>query len=247
MNKDVLRKMNDIHTPLNEFLALLYENTAEDGTLYVPYLRNPLMDFGIPVLRTRMDWDIHGYEQAAAELYRLIDGLKTLAPHAKALDDGADPSAVLTNPFVLQVYRTYGVPLDDGDFDRERLDDIYDRLSTAKLVQRLRDMQESGAEMDEESLSFLWEYQSVSVTEEEIAYANAYHDHLVAEAKQRLGDRPMAYDVYQCGWRLWRLYGINTPSSVLRVGEQTLAAAFMIYRHGTEPEIVLDDLDLDDE
>ena len=248
MNEAIVKKMYAHDTPVNELLALMFENTDEDGTLYVPY-HSPspfsLTDF---LLCTRMNWDVIQFSQAAEDLYGLIDALKALAPHYKALwEEGADPAALLTDPALLQVYHTYCVPLDEGDFDHDRLCDIHDRMGTLNLVQSLRDMQESGAEMDEESLAFLCENEGVSVTEEEMAYSAAYGAHLAQRAKERVGDGAMAYDHYLRAQRLWRLHGMGAPHIMIRLEVHALAVAFMIHRHGTEPMVSPLDMAWDEE
>ena len=248
MDLNVIRKMDDAHVPINEFLALLWENTAEDGTLHVPYTSHPIVFAQQSVLTTRMDWDMSRFEKSVEDFYALVAALKALAPHHHALwEQGADPATLLTDPVALHTYRTYGIPLDDGDFDRQRIADINDRLETLRLVQDLKDALACGKLNDEESRAFVMENEGVTVSEEERAYSDAYGVHLRSCAAQRVGDAPMAYDVYIHGQRLWRLHGMGAPALILRIEEQALATAFMIHRHGTQPLVSVVEDDWDEE
>ena len=248
MDMNKIRKMCEGNMAIGDFLAMMYENTAEDGTLQVPYHHYAPVVENTMLLSTRMDWDLPRFEKAVEDFYAVVEALKALAPHCKALwDEGADPATLLADPALFQTYRTYGIPLDNGDFDCDRLWDINDRMDTIRLAQNLKEMLAQGTLDDEESRAFICDSEGVTVTEEECAYSEAYGAHLVTEAKKRMGDRPMAYDAYLRGQRLWRLCALGAPAFLLRLEERDFAVAFMLHRYGTEPEVSVLDEDWGDE
>lgn len=248
MDKNMIRTMCDSRLPINEFFALMWEHTAADGTLHVPYTNHIIAFSGQDVLTTRMDWDMNRFEQSVEEFYALVATLKALAPHHHALwVQGEDPATLLTDPVALHIYRTYGIPLDDGGFDLCRLADINDRIDTLRLVDAIKTAQAHGKMNDEGSCDYVLQNKGVTVTEEEYDYSEAYGAHLRRCAEQRVGNAPMAYDLYLHGQRLWRLHGLGAPAIILHVEEQALATAFMIHRHGTEPIVTVVEDDWDEE
>lgn len=248
MDKNMIRTMCDSRLPINEFLALLWEHTAADGTLHVPYIDHEIGSMERKILTTRMDWDMSRFERSVADFYALVDALKALAPHHRALwAQGEDPTTLLTDPVALRAYRAYGVPLDDGDFDLRRIYKIQDCITTLHLVDAIKTAQAHGKMNDEGSCDYILQNKDVTVSEEEYAYVEAYAAHLRRGAAQRVGEAPMAYDLYIHGQRLWRLHGMGAPALVLRVEERALATAFLIHRHGTEPIVTVVEDDWDEE
>lgn len=224
----------------------LFDSTAADGTLAVPYSDpDPSVLDGI-LCHAKMDWDNARFEQSSAAFYGLVDTLKALAPHFDALwSEGADPATLIEDPAALQVYHTYCVPLDDGDFDTQRICDISDRRETVALLESLKEMQECGEQLDEQSLAYMAETEA-AVTAEEEAYLAAYHAHLVEEAKKRVGGGVLPYDAFLRGQRLWMLHGLGAPEILRKSEEHEFTIAYMLHHHAVSLEMSRMELDWDE-
>lgn len=236
MNKDILERMGDSATPVNELLALMSENTAEDGTLYLPSWDL----FDNAVYRCQMDWDVLQFEKSTGDFYHILESLRAIAAHdAELRAEEADPAAILRNDALLEVYHTYYEALDDGNFDRARIADIADRLDTIRMVEEIQSDLQNGTMPEEEiPTHFLEESEGVTVSEEERAYLNAYHQHLEQMAELRMGKGVLPYEAHIRGRRLCRLYALGAPKIVVRHETNAFAAAFMLHRHGVSYETV---------
>ncbi|MBR2320189.1 MAG: hypothetical protein IKA50_05350 [Clostridia bacterium] len=237
----------DFTTGAPDAATMLFDSTAADGTLTVLYSdTDPSVLDGI-LCHAKMDWDNARFEQSADAFYRLVDTLKALAPHFDALlSEGADPATLIDDPAALQVYHTYCVPLDDGDFDMQRIYDISDRRETVALLESLKEMQERGEHLDEQALAYMEETEAM-VTAEEEAYLAAYRAHLVEEAKQRVGDGVLPYDTFLRGQRLWMLHGLGAPEIILQSEEHEFTTAYMLHHHAVSLEMSKLEIDWDEE
>ena len=204
--KEFLEQLPRNSAPVHEFMAQLYEKTAEDGTLclFAPYT---LQD---EVLSCHMDWDIHAFEKVAEDIYALHNALQAIAVHYDALRaEGADPASILQDATLLQVYHTYFVPLSTGDFDMAQIGDIEDRLDI---------------------------YGRDAVSEEDCAYLEAFYAHLNSVAVRRVGEGYAPYNSYIGVQRLCRLYSLNAPKMVIANELNNFAAQFILHRHALSVE-----------
>lgn len=227
-------------------VTMLFDSTAADGTLTVPYSdTDPSVLDGI-LCQARMDWDADTAAQTAADFARTVDTLKELATRFDDLWEAEDPAALIDDPAALEAYNTYCADLDDGDFDMPRIYDITERKETVGLISGLKEMQQRGEQLDEHALAYLEETEAM-VTAEEEAYLAAHRAHLVEEAKKRVGEGVMPYDAYVRGHRLWMLHGLNAPDILKRSEEREFATAFVLHRHATSLEQSLIPLEWDEE
>lgn len=232
--KEFFEQLPRDNVPVNEWMAQLYEKTAEDGTLH---LFAPYYTHG-EVMTCKMDWDIHQFEQVTEDIHALHHALKTIAAHYDALcAEGADPAAILQDATLLQVYSTYFAPLNTGDFDMDKVADIADRLETVRLVQDMNESIAHGVPYDEVSLENLEQFAAVKVTEEECAYVEAFHAHMNSAAARRVGDGYAPYNSYIGAQRLCRLYSMNAPKLVIDKELNDFAAQFILHRHAVSVEL----------
>ena len=218
-----------------EWMTALFERTVEDGILHIC---SPYAMFAPNVLTCKMDWDTTSLAQAAEDFERLHAAIETIAPHEEELlEKGADPAAILQDEALLQVYNTYILPLDEGDFDYGEVYDIHERLECQTL---LRDMEEAAAHGDQNAIDCLdqvrADYGNISVSEEELAYMAAYDDHMERQAALRVGDGCYAHTLCVGARRLARLYYMGAPALLLQNERCNFATVFLLHRHATSVE-----------
>lgn len=218
-----------------EWMTTLFERTDEDGILHIC---SPYAIFDPSVLTCKMDWDAASFAQAAEDFERLHAAIEAIAPHEEELsEEGADPAAILQDEALLQVYNTYMLPLDEGDFDYGKIYDIHERLECQTL---LRDMETAAAHGAQHAIDGLEQvradYGDISVSEEELAYMDAYDDHMERQAALRVGDGCYAYTLCVGARRLARLYRLGAPAFVLQNERCNYATVFLLHRHATSVE-----------
>ena len=191
-SKEMLENLPHKSTPVNNWMAELYEKTAADGTLC---LLNPYEYETSSVLSCHMDWDISAFEKTTEEFICLHNALQAIAPHWDALHaEGADAAAILQDEVLLQVYRTFFAPLNTGDFDLDRIGDIEFRCDNLRFAQDVQENIAHGAQYEQEFLDQVAEYSATTVSEEEYVYVDAYYAHLNIEATRVVGEGYGAYN-----------------------------------------------------
>ncbi|MBR2406376.1 MAG: hypothetical protein IKB04_04980 [Clostridia bacterium] len=248
MNNTTLDAMNDALLSPADFITFMFERTDEDGVLYIPgwHYDNPGWEVNAPgstddgaSYRCKMNWNLFKYEKVLAEFKAVYAALQHIAAAGDLF--GASPEeakAALADESVFAVWNTYVRTLDEGEFDTERVETIYDKQDTMEWVKAIAARLAAGETLESFEKEALAEYMDIAVTEEEVAYRFAYLEHQHKEAEKRLGDGLCAHDVYIRARRLCRLLALKAPALVVCNEARQFAAAFVLQRYGLSREVV---------
>ena len=228
-SKEFLNSLPQSDVPLNEWMARLYEATAEDGTLniFAPY---EYLTTG--VVECKMDWDIPKFEKVAEEVYAITDALKKIAPFHEQLDEGTDAATILDEA-LLEVNNTYLVELDVDDAELERVMELEARISHFEELEHAREAVAAGDEYSKALLELLEAEDMAPVTEEEEAELERIYQTLDTLAAQRVGESEYACNVLQGARRIYRLYSLGAPEIVIQHEINDFATTFILHRYAT--------------
>lgn len=228
-SKEFLNRLPQSDVPLNEWMARLYETTAEDGTLniFAPYEH-----LTTGVMECKMDWDIPKLEKVAEELYRITKGLKNIAIFHEKLKEGANLATALDEN-LLDLYNTYLEPLNTDAIDMKRMYGLEERLSYFEELQNVRDAVAAGDEHAKGLLELLEEQEVAPVTEEEEKELEKIRDALDGLAGQRVGKSQFSYNVFIGANRIYRLYCLGAPELVINHEINDFATMFILHRYAT--------------
>ena len=147
MNNTTLDAMNDALLSPADFITLMFERTDEDGVLYIPgwHYDNPGWEVNAPgstddgaSYRCKMNWNLFKYEKVLAEFKAVYAALQHIAAAGDLF--GASPEeakAALADESVFAVWNTSVRTLDEGEFDTERVETIYDKQDTMEWVKAI--------------------------------------------------------------------------------------------------------------
>lgn len=248
MEEKIIDSMNELTLTPADFITLMFERTDEDGILYIPgwHYNRPGWGFNAPEstdendsYRCKLNWNLSKYEKTLEKFNTVYSALEKIAGHYDELYVlQKDEKTVFQDNELLEVYNTYLADLDDGGFDYEKIDEIYDKLDTIERVKYIANKIAKGEQADDYEKEVLVEYVDISVTEEERRYRQKYLDHRRKEAEKRLGDNICAYDVYIRAWRVFRLFSLEAPDILIKNEGRQFAAAFVLHEHGVSRELV---------
>lgn len=248
MEENVIDSMNEITLLPADFITLMFERTDEDGILYIPgwHYNRPGWMHNAPgstndddSYRCKVDWNLSKYERTLKKFNKVYSAIEEIAKFYDELFDlHEDAKTVLKDDDLLEVWNTYLKKLDDGGFDHQKFDEIYDKLDTIEWIKDIATRIAKGEQIQDFEKETLTEYVDIAVSEEEIRYRQKYLAHLHKEAEKRLGDNICAYDVYMRAWRVCRLFSLSAPEIVINDEARQFAAAFVLHEHGVSREVV---------
>ena len=240
--------MDDANLTPADFITLMFERTDEDGVLYIPgwHYSRPGWQFEASgstdendSYRCKIDWNLEKYEKVKAKFEKLYLAIKEISKfYDKPFEDDKNLDEVLENAELSEIWNLYLKPFDTGEFDHDKVDEIYDKLETIAWVKQIAARIANGQKIEDFEKEVLIDYVDVTVTEEELAYRQKYLNHLHKQAELRLGDNICAYDVALRAWRLCKLFALGAPQIVINNEGHQLAAAFVLHEYGVSREIV---------
>lgn len=229
-SKDFLNGLPRKNGDVAQWMGALRAADNGDGSiaLFAPYEYTTT-----GVLTCKMEWDDASFAQTVAEFEDLGTALRAIAPYLDELaKKDADPAAILQDEALVQVYRTYLAPLDNGPYDYGKVYDVQERLDCIGLLKDLEAEAACGDLTDESVLeSARADFGDITVTDEEIAYMNAYYAHTEQQAVLRVGAGYGAHAVCVGAVRLARLINVGAPDIVIRNEWCDYATAFLLHRH----------------
>ena len=145
---------------------------------------------------------------------------------------------ILNGTNLLDTWNTYLKPLDYGDFDEIKFDEIYDKLDTIAWIKSIAQKIAKGEKIEDFEKEVLNDYIDVAVSKEELEYRQSYLQHLHKQAEARLGKNICAYDILLRAWRLLKLFELKAPEIVIKNEGRQFAAAFVLHEYGISRELV---------
>ena len=224
-----------------EFIARMFERTDAEGILYLPdwALNGTGWEVNLPEafsdgssIRCRMRWNLWDMERIAGKFSRMVEAIAAIAPHYSSMyTEEAEIRETLTDPKLLDFYKTYLKPMDTGDMDLQQINDIADRLNTRKDVQKIAAELAKGHALEDYQRDVLLGYVDVTVSRQEQAYYKRYVEMLFREAESRIGAGVCAYRVTMSARRLCALLHLGAPKIVLDNEKRQLAMALTLHAY----------------
>ena len=248
MENEVFDSMSEVMLTPADFITLMFERTNEDGILYIPgwHYNRPGWEFGAPgstdeeySYRCKMDWNLAKYEKVLAKFNDLYASLEEIGKKYEELEENSENvEAILGSGVLLDVWNLYLRELDDGGFDQEKFDEIYDKLYTVANVKDIASRIVKGEQIEDFEKETLTEDMGVTVTAEELKYRRDYLDHRHKESERRFGPGICAYDLYLRPWRICKLISLGAPKIIILNEARQFAAAFVLHEYGISRELV---------
>ena len=234
INKQQLAELT--HSP-REFLSLLYSETREDGSLYLPVQCFDGENEKAAVIHCRVKWNYRDCEDLAYDAEQLFRQLELIAAAGCSPDTlPADVRRKLHNDTLINTWETYVRAISPGQYNMEEIERIRNKEYALRTVRELELIRNSGRELTAQSAAFLHQNRSLRLTEEETAYLNGYLAQLQRQAAERLRAPLCAAELIRSARRLCKLHRINAPAFVLRSEMAELSAALLMNRCGTGME-----------
>lgn len=264
MKENMIDSMSDATLAPADFITLMFERTDEGGILYIPgwHYDGPGWMHDAPdstdendSYRCRVNWNLVKYEKLLDKFRKHYATLEKIALLWDELDGTPETAkTVLRDSELFACWNTFVRPFDIGDMDREKIDDIDDRLDTLEWVKHIASKVANGDSIEAFEKEALSEYIDVTVTDEEWSYRETYFERVDKDAEKRVGKGICAYDVIIRSRRLCRLLSLEAPMIVVNNEAHQLAAAMLLHDYGVSREVVdnrirlrLEELELMDE
>ncbi len=194
MNKNFF----DAHTlSVSEYINLLFEATA-NGVLSIPRYEDNSIEQGPDYIDSFvMNWNENNIDGIIIAAEKLISDIKTIASMTEESEDGyvADVDG---NDKLYAVWKMFISSMDDANIDREKFNDICERMDGDNLT-------------DEE-----WEYYDSVITKR------------TENASKRLGRKVYCYNAIIRAQRLYKLILLGAPEVVINNEANMFAEAFVI-------------------
>lgn len=227
------RSFEDTSLTPKEFIELMFERTDLDGILLIPGWHYDGPSWGGNDIRDsyrcHMNWTVTDMERITGQYQKLYDALEKIAVHW-------DDVKAIKDPELQAVWDKYLRGLDAGGLSREKAQDIEDRLCTQRWIQTIASNFAKGQALEDFEKEALIEYMDISVSEEEKAYCQQFHNNLYKDAQRRIGGKICAYAVIFHARRVCRLLHLKAPAVVLNNEADSLAASMVMNAFGDSQE-----------
>ena len=147
MEEKTIDSMSELTLAPADSITLMFERTDEDGILYIPgwHYSRPGWERDEPgstdendSYRCKIDWNLAKYEKVLGKFEKVYNELKELSQYCEKLSvEPEKADKILKDTDLLDTWDTYLKPLDYGDFDRDKFDEIYDKLDTIAWVKSI--------------------------------------------------------------------------------------------------------------
>jgi hypothetical protein len=248
MEEKIIDSMSDSTLTPADFITLMFERTDEDGILYIPgwHYDRPGWESNAPgstdendSYRCKIDWNLAKYEKVKEKFEEFYLALKEIAKfHDEIYEDLDNAETIIGDPELIKFWNLYLNPYELGEFDGNKVDEIYDKLDTIAWVKQIAGKISNGEKIEDFEKEVLTDYVDISVSVEEIAYRQKYLNFLHKQAEQRLGNNICAHDIILRSRRLYKLFAIKAPEIIINHEGHQLAAAFVLHEYGISRELV---------
>lgn len=248
MKENIVDSMSEISLTPADFITLMFERTDEDGILYIPgwHYDDPGWEYNAPgstdendSYRCLVNWNLAKYEKLLDKFVKHYAMLEKIAAHWDELDGTPETAKnILRDSALFTCWSTFIRPFEIGDIDKEKINDINDRLDTIEWVKFIASRVAKGDSVEAFEKEALSEYIDVAVANEERDYRKAYFERIDKDAEMRVGKGICAHDVIIRSKRLCRLMSLQAPQIVVYNEARQLAAAMLLHDYGISREIV---------
>jgi len=259
MKQEIFDSMNDVKLTPEKYLSIMFDRTDEDGILYIPGWHYDRPGWTCDAdgstdendsYRCRVNWGESedekqlNYKKLLDKFLDVYNAIKHIARYWDNIEDDVDKAKRLLDEYTLSdcylfdMWNTYVRPLDTGDYDLKKIEDIEDRLETVEMVKQIAASIAKGNSVEDFEKQAITEYIDISVTPDEIKYREGYLRQIRKDALNRIGNNICAYDVVIRARRLCKLMSLKAPMMIIHNESRQLAAAMLLHEYGTSRELV---------
>lgn len=231
-----------------DYIYYIFDRTDENGMVYLQDFPWGELRFVQPEpesIRCKIDWNVKKRDAFVEKFEKLNEVFLKIAEISKDFDVSTENAKnIFKDKTIFEVWQKYIMPIETGNFDDERIDEIYQKIDNVEDVKNIAKLISEGKEVEDYLKDFLTENIGEKVTDEEEKYFEKYRNALYEGCQQRLGKKLCAYRTILHARRLTKLYELGAPEIVTKNEGRFFAQALLLNEYGISADTVDDILRL---